>query len=205
MFRQGLTENGKREIRAYLADIGVIRLTVGLEIGGSIITAGFQQFVQSGVFDIGTSGKGFGLIDQFLRIVYVDFHHQKLRVVGGVFQHQISFGAPCFKDRACVDGKRDHALIQQLLELKGLASVNEVDLVVCHQANARIIDFVSKKLGAREGLFYKNMDRYGNTSAASIPIALDELVQKGLLRPGMRVLMVGFGGGLTWAGALLRW
>ena len=95
--------------------------------------------------------------------------------------------------------------IQQLLELEGLASVNEVDLVVCHQANARIIDFVSKKLGAREGLFYKNMDRYGNTSAASIPIALDELVQTGALRPGMRVLTAGFGGGLTWAGALLRW
>ena len=95
--------------------------------------------------------------------------------------------------------------LRQLLEAEGLASVNDLDLVVCHQANARIIDFVAKRLGAREGLFFKNMDRYGNTSAASIPIALDELVQKGLLRPGMRILMVGFGGGLTWAGALLRW
>ena len=95
--------------------------------------------------------------------------------------------------------------IRQLLEAEGLASVNDLDLVVCHQANARIIDFVAKRLGAREGLFFKNMDRYGNTSAASIPIALDELVQAGALRPGMRVLMVGFGGGLTWAGALLEW
>ena len=95
--------------------------------------------------------------------------------------------------------------IRQLLAEEGLASVNDLDLVVCHQANARIIDFVAKRLGAREGLFFKNMDRYGNTSAASIPIALDELVQSGALRPGMRVLTVGFGGGLTWAGALLRW
>ena len=95
--------------------------------------------------------------------------------------------------------------IRQLLEAEGLESVNDVDLVVCHQANARIIDFVAKRLGAREGLFFKNMDRYGNTSAASIPIALDELVQSGTLRPGMRVLTVGFGGGLTWAGAMLRW
>ena len=95
--------------------------------------------------------------------------------------------------------------IRQLLAEEGLASVNDLDLVVCHQANARIIDFVAKRLGAREGLFYKNMDRYGNTSAASIPIALDELVQTGALRPGMRVLTAGFGGGLTWAGALLRW
>ena len=49
------------------------------------------------------------------------------------------------------------------------------------------------------------MDRYGNTSAASIPIALDELTETGALRPGMRIVTVGFGGGLTWAGALLRW
>ncbi len=95
--------------------------------------------------------------------------------------------------------------IRQLLEQEGLASVNDLDLVVCHQANARIIDFVAKRLGAREGLFFKNMDRYGNTSAASIPIALDELTETGALRPGMRIVTVGFGGGLTWAGALLRW
>ena len=87
---------------------------------------------------------------------------------------------------------------QGMLEMK-IAKLK--DLV----ANARIIDFVAKRLKAREGLFFKNMDRYGNTSAASIPIALDELVQSGALRPGMWVLMVGFGGGLTWAGALLRW
>ena len=95
--------------------------------------------------------------------------------------------------------------IRQLLAAEGLESVNDLDLVVCHQANARIIDFVAKRLKAREGLFFKNMDRYGNTSAASIPIALDELVEQGRLRPGMRIVTVGFGGGLTWAGALLRW
>ena len=94
--------------------------------------------------------------------------------------------------------------IQQLLQAEG-CGIDGLDLVVCHQANARIIDHVAKKLKAREGLFYKNMDRYGNTSAASIPIALDELVEQGALRPGMRVLAVGFGGGLTWAGALFRW
>lgn len=95
--------------------------------------------------------------------------------------------------------------IRQLLEREGLDSVNDLDLVVCHQANARIIDYAARKLGAREGLFFKNIDRYGNTSAASIPIALDELAQSGALRPGMRILLAGFGGGLTWAGALLQW
>ena len=94
--------------------------------------------------------------------------------------------------------------IRQLLQAEG-CGINDLDLVVCHQANARIIDHVAKKLKAREGLFYKNMDRYGNTSAASIPMALDELVLAGALKPGMRVLTVGFGGGLTWAGALLKW
>lgn len=94
--------------------------------------------------------------------------------------------------------------IRQMLAEEG-CDINDLDLVVCHQANARIIDHVAKKLKAREGLFYKNMDRYGNTSAASIPIALDELVEQGALKPSMRVLTVGFGGGLTWAGALLRW
>ena len=94
--------------------------------------------------------------------------------------------------------------IRQLVAAEG-CQVNDLDLVVCHQANARIIDFVAKRLKAREGLFYKNMEHYGNTSAASIPMALDELVEKGLLKPGMRVLTVGFGGGLTWAGALFTW
>ena len=94
--------------------------------------------------------------------------------------------------------------IHQLLEAES-CTLNDLDWVVCHQANARIVDHVSKKLKARDGLFYKNMERYGNTSAASIPMALDELVQEGKLRPGMRVLTVGFGGGLTWAGALFRW
>ena len=94
--------------------------------------------------------------------------------------------------------------IRQMLAEEG-CDINDLDLVVCHQANARIIDHVAKKLKAREGLFYKNMDRYGNTSAASIPMALDELVEQGVLKPGMRVLTVGFGGGLTWAGALLHW
>ena len=94
--------------------------------------------------------------------------------------------------------------IHQLLQAEG-CELNDLDWVICHQANARIVDHVAKKLKAREGLFYKNMVRYGNTSAASIPIALDELVDAGELKSGMRVLTVGFGGGLTWAGALFRW
>lgn len=81
----------------------------------------------------------------------------------------------------------------------------DVDWVVCHQANERIIDHCVKKLAAPPEKFYKNMARYGNTSAASIPIALNEMAEQGLLKPGQTVLCVGFGGGLTWAGTLFTY
>lgn len=83
-------------------------------------------------------------------------------------------------------------------------TLEEVDHVICHQANSRIIDYVVRKLKAPPEKFYKNMDRYGNTSAASIPIALDELLEKGLARQGQIALCVGFGAGLTWGGILLK-
>ena len=94
------------------------------------------------------------------------------------------------------------ACINELLEKSGM-TMEDIDYVVCHQANGRIIDHVIKKLGAPPEKFYKNMQRYANTSAASIPIALDEMAEAGLLHPGQRVLCVGFGAGLTWGGALL--
>ena len=94
--------------------------------------------------------------------------------------------------------------IEELKEKSGLG-VEDVDKVICHQANVRIIDFVIRRMKADPNKFYKNMDRYGNTSAASVPIALDELVKKGEVKSGDLLMMVGFGGGLTWAGALIRY
>lgn len=92
--------------------------------------------------------------------------------------------------------------INTILDKTGLP-LEDVDLVVCHQANSRIIDHVVKKLNVPPEQFYKNMHRYGNTSAASIPLALDELMEAGRLPSGTRVICVGFGGGLTWGGTLL--
>lgn len=80
--------------------------------------------------------------------------------------------------------------------------LEEVDHVICHQANRRIIEHVMKKYPGQERKFYINIEHYGNTSAASIPIALDEMREKGMLKGGMRVLAVGFGAGFTWSGAL---
>ena len=82
-------------------------------------------------------------------------------------------------------------------------TLDDLDWVVCHQANSRIIDHCVKKLKADPEKFYKNMDRHGNTSAASIPVALNELYENGRLQPGMRLACIGFGGGLTWGGMLL--
>ncbi len=82
-------------------------------------------------------------------------------------------------------------------------TMDEIDYVVCHQANKRIIDYVEKKYRGTKALFYMNMERYANTSAASIPIALDEMYEKGLLKEGMQIICVGFGAGFTWSSALL--
>ncbi len=81
----------------------------------------------------------------------------------------------------------------------------QVDLFIPHQANVRIIDAVAQKLKIDPGKVFKNIDRYGNTSAASIPIALDECVREGRLKAGDMVLMTAFGAGLVWGSVLLRW
>lgn len=94
--------------------------------------------------------------------------------------------------------------IDHVLEKHGL-DLLDVDQFVLHQANARIIDSVVRKYGIPAGKCYKNLDEYGNTSAASIPLAFSELEEQGKLVPGSRVLVVGFGGGLTWGGALIEY
>ncbi len=82
---------------------------------------------------------------------------------------------------------------------------DEVDWIVPHQANVRIIDHAVKRLGIDRDRVLMNLDRYGNTSAGSIPIVLEEAWADGRLRRGDRVLMVGFGGGLAWGSCLMEW
>ena len=83
--------------------------------------------------------------------------------------------------------------------------IDDIRWLVPHQANTRIIQAVGKRLNIPEERVYINLDRYGNTSAATIPIALDELVRDGSVRTGDHILMTAFGGGLTWGAALMRW
>ncbi len=92
----------------------------------------------------------------------------------------------------------------QAIERAGL-TLDDIDLLIPHQANLRIIQLAARHLGLPMEKFVVNLDRYGNTSAASIPIALVEALEEGRIRDGMNICMVGFGGGLTWAAAVVRW
>ena len=93
--------------------------------------------------------------------------------------------------------------IDQVLARTG-KTVDDVDFFVFHQANARIIDLAAKKYHIPPEKYYKNIQKYGNTSAASIPLVISELHDLGKVGPGSRVLVVCFGGGLTWGGALVE-
>ncbi|MFQ5525571.1 MAG: beta-ketoacyl-ACP synthase III [Thermoanaerobaculia bacterium] len=92
----------------------------------------------------------------------------------------------------------------EVLDQCGVAP-GQVDWFIPHQANQRIIDAVGQRLEIPEGRTYVNVDRYGNTSAASIPIALDELNRDGKIEDGHLVLLSAFGSGLTWGASLIRW
>lgn len=100
--------------------------------------------------------------------------------------------------------KKVPEIIGVLLE-KNQCNTEDVDVFVLHQANQRIISSVAKKLSVDEERFPMNLDRCGNTSAASIPILLDELNRNGRLQKGSTIVLAGFGGGLTWGAMLLRW
>lgn len=93
----------------------------------------------------------------------------------------------------------------ELVLRKSNVGVDDVKYFVLHQANIRIIDHAMKVLGIPQDRVFNNLDRVGNTSAASIPIALDDLNRQGLLESGDLVLMCGFGAGLTWGTGLFRW
>ena len=91
----------------------------------------------------------------------------------------------------------------EMLERCGL-TVDDVDLVIPHQANQRITDAVAERLGAPAEKVYSNIAYHGNTSSASIPIALDECLESGRIKEGSTVLLTSFGGGVTWGGTVIK-
>jgi 3-oxoacyl-[acyl-carrier-protein] synthase III len=93
---------------------------------------------------------------------------------------------------------------RKALDQAGL-SIEDIACVIPHQANVRIIEAIADRLGISRDRMFVNLDRYGNTSAAAVAIALDEANRSGRIKPGDYVLMVVFGGGLTWASTILEW
>lgn len=132
-------------------------------------------------------------------------------VVGVRGDTLIRVGGPCREQRMTMDGQAVFRFavttipqcVNELCQKAGVTP-DDVDWVICHQANVRILDASIRRLGMPAEKFYRNLDRYANTSAASIPLALDEMREKGLLQSGQRIILVGFGGGLTWAGVMME-
>lgn len=91
------------------------------------------------------------------------------------------------------------------LVAKSPYTLDEIDHFVFHQANKRIIEYVAKKLAVNPGKFHQNLEHHGNTSSASIPMLLDDLIKTDALKNGEKVMLIGFGGGLTWGGILFEW
>lgn len=96
------------------------------------------------------------------------------------------------------------ACVKRLIEKANIAS-SDLNAVIFHQANIRIIDAVAKDCEIPIEKFFINIQKYGNTSSASVPLALDEAVRKGKIKTGDKVMLLGFGGGLSWGGVILEW
>jgi len=95
-------------------------------------------------------------------------------------------------------------IIEHLIAVSGF-NLEDFAWIVPHQANARIVQAAAKRFGIPETKFYMNMEEYANTSAASVPIAFNEMAEKGLLKKGDLVMTMGFGAGLTYGGTIIRW
>ncbi len=95
-------------------------------------------------------------------------------------------------------------VVKDILRCEGLG-IEDIALFIFHQANLRIVEAVTSRLGIDAARVYNNIERYGNTTAAAVPIALSEAVEANRIQPGDRIMLVSFGSGYTWAGCLLRW
>ena len=100
--------------------------------------------------------------------------------------------------------RRFPEVIKEAVEKNSL-TVDDISLLIPHQSNMRITQAVAKKLGLGMEKIYSNIDHYGNTTAASIPIALDEAVEEERIKEGDIVIFAAFGAGFTWASAAIRW
>lgn len=148
-------------------------------------------------YQLGSDGSGGGLLDrpcggskQPATVAGIESGEHWLRMDG---RNVFKWAVQCLADT-----------IELVLKETGM-SPHDVSLYLLHQANIRIINNAMEQLGIAPELVYNNLERYGNTSAASIPLAMDEAFQAGLINRGDTLLLSGFGGGLTWGTGLFRW
>ena len=146
-------------------------------------------------FDLGTDGQ--------VEPLYAPGSGSKKLVaepIPGCTNKVFMIGKDVFKFAVKVQSKS----ILKLLEKLDM-DINEVDLFIPHQANKRIIESACERLNITQDKFMVNLDKYGNTSAASIPLALTEAVEQGKIKKGDTVCVCGFGAGLTWASGIMKW
>ncbi|MHB9035131.1 MAG: beta-ketoacyl-ACP synthase III [Armatimonadota bacterium] len=148
-------------------------------------------------FELGSDGSG----SNFLRIPAggsrqpltceaIDAHDDKIHMEG----------REVFKFAVKIQGEATERVLAKI----GMTT-QDIDIVIPHQANVRIIDSAVQRLGLPKDKFFVNLHKYGNTSASSIPLALDEALQAGKIKKGDTVVTVGFGAGLTWAAGVMKW
>jgi 3-oxoacyl-[acyl-carrier-protein] synthase-3 len=131
---------------------------------------------------------------------------------GNTVDHELLRDVATRPFHLCMDGNKLFkraveclsAIATEALDYNGLSN-EDIDLIIPHQANIRIIQAAAKSLGISMEKVFVNVERYGNTSSASIPIALDEANRTGLLKKGARILLISFGAGLTWGASVLKW
>ncbi len=171
----------------------------------------FGDGAGAAVLGLSEDDNGSGIIDSFLGAEGDGFEHL-MRKAGGA-KHPFHIGEYEEEDLyVSMNGRRvygfavkvNETIINSLLKNNNL-SVDDVSRIVPHQANIRIIQAAAKRLELPEEKFFINIEEYANTSAASIPIALNDMLSKGQLKKGDLIITTGFGAGLTYGGNLIRW
>jgi len=165
--------------------------------GAGAVVLQHRAGAQMGPFDLGSDGSELEILwmraggsrEPFDPIAHADASSRMSMRGGDVYRHAVT---------------RMAASSVAVMDAAGIG-IADVDLLVGHQANQRILEAVGQRLGVPEGRSHLTVDRHGNTSAASIPLALDDARRVGVLRTGSRLLLTAFGGGLTWGSCLLTW
>lgn len=165
--------------------------------GAGAVVLRRDESASMGPFDLGSDGSEFDILwmraggtrEPFDPVAHAEASSRMSMRGGDVYRHAVM---------------RMTASSQIVLEAAGI-TIEDIDLMVGHQANQRILEAVAQRLGAPEDRNHMTVDRHGNTSAASIPLALDDARREGRLVAGTRLLLTAFGGGLTWGSCILTW